>query len=63
MWCVQAGTAVSTRVRHGTCNSVNLLEWSPQPGARRQCLVERWDYALAGDRFELAEKDVLALAA
>jgi hypothetical protein len=63
MWCVQAGTAVSTRLRHGTCNSVNLLEWTPQPGAGRQCTVERWDYAAARDRFELAEKSVLALAA
>jgi len=63
MWCVQAGTAVSNRLRHDTCNSVNLLEWSPQPGAQRQCRVERWDYAPSRDRFEPAEKNVLSLAA
>lgn len=63
MWCVQAGTAVSSRIRHGTCNSVNLLVWAPQPGAARQCTVERWDYAPAQDRFALAEERVLGLGA
>lgn len=63
MWCVQAGTAVSSRVRHGTCNSVNLLVWAPRPGGARQCTLERWDYAPAQDRFALAEQRVLGLAA
>ena len=63
MWCVQAGTAVSSRLRHGTCNSVNLLEWSPQPGRPRQCRVQRWDYTPAQERFTLAEDRVLDLGA
>jgi 3',5'-cyclic AMP phosphodiesterase CpdA len=47
VWCVQAGTAVSRRVRRGVPNSVNLLRT-----ADGQCDVERWDYAAARQRFE-----------
>jgi hypothetical protein len=46
MWAVQAGTAVSSRVREGVPNSVNLLRWgadSPQGG----CLIEQWDFSAA----------------
>jgi 3',5'-cyclic AMP phosphodiesterase CpdA len=54
LFCVQAGTALSHRVRHGTPNSVNLIRWeAPAPGTGRVCRVERWDYDLADDRFEL----------
>lgn len=56
VWAVQAGTAVSTRIRPGTTNSVNVLRWretSPgdpvQPGAGKDaqacCLIEQWDFA------------------
>lgn len=50
MWAVQAGTAVSSRVRDGVPNSVNLLRWGfdAPPG---RCLIERWDYAGAGQAF------------
>ncbi|MBX3619776.1 MAG: metallophosphoesterase [Rhizobacter sp.] len=43
LWAVQAGTAVSHRVREGVPNSVNLIRWGGvlPPG---RCLVERWDY-------------------
>ena len=43
MWCVQAGTAVSSRIRKEAPNSVNLVDYRPQeqPGA---CRVERWDF-------------------
>ncbi len=47
LWAVQAGTAVSHRVREGVANSVNLVRWD---GAR--AVVERWDYAIAKDEFE-----------
>jgi len=43
-WAVQAGTAVSTRVRQGTGNSVNLIRY-PDNQLPRQCLLERWDCA------------------
>ena len=53
MFCVQAGTALSHRVRHGSPNSVNIIRWrSPSPAERRIARVERWDYDLADDRFE-----------
>jgi 3',5'-cyclic AMP phosphodiesterase CpdA len=62
MWCVQAGTAVSSRVRHGTCNSVNFIEWRPHRGSEpRHCLVERWDYDRNTGTFQCASTRPLAL--
>jgi len=62
MFCVQAGTALSHRVRHGTPNSVNMVRWTPPaPGADRMCVVERWDYDLADDQFELTHTYELKL--
>jgi 3',5'-cyclic AMP phosphodiesterase CpdA len=58
MWAVQAGTAVSHRVRHGAENSVNLLRCSHEAG-RRSCSVERWDFVAAEDRFVRVKQDVL----
>jgi 3',5'-cyclic AMP phosphodiesterase CpdA len=53
LYCVQAGTALSHRVRHGSPNSINLVRWKPPaPGERRIVRVERWDYDLADGRFE-----------
>ncbi len=62
MWCVQAGTAVSDRVRHGTCNSVNLIHWEPPgSGQPRRCRVERCDYRQQAGEFETAEVTELLL--
>jgi 3',5'-cyclic AMP phosphodiesterase CpdA len=62
LYCVQAGTAVSERVRHGTSNSVNVVRWTPhEDGAARACDVERWDYDLADERFECTHRHTLAL--
>jgi 3',5'-cyclic AMP phosphodiesterase CpdA len=53
IYCIQAGTALSHRVRHGSPNSVNLVRWVPPPkGEKRVCTAERWDYDLADARFE-----------
>ena len=53
MYCVQAGTALSYRVRHGSPNSVNIIRWRPpSPGETRLVRVERWDFDLADGRFE-----------
>lgn len=68
-WCVQAGTALSDRVRHGTHNSVNLIHWEPgseaeagrRAAASRSCTVERCDYDAATGRFETASRSALAL--
>ncbi len=62
MYCLQAGTAVSHRVRHGTPNSVNVVRWAaPAPGAQRTCTAQRWDYDLADDRFECTKEEALRL--
>ncbi len=62
MYCVQAGTALSRRVRHGTPNSLNMIRWeSPAPGEPRKVCVERWDYDLADARFELTHPYELKL--
>ncbi len=54
MWAVQAGTAVSSRVREGVPNSVNLLRWGAgsSPG---YCLIERWDFSAVNQAFARAE--------
>lgn len=62
MWCVQAGTAVSARVRHGTSNSVNLIHWKPgAAGAPRTCEVERCDYGATVQQFVTTEVERLLL--
>lgn len=62
MWCVQAGTAVSSRVRHGTCNSVNLIHWDAvSPGQQRRCRLERCDYQPEKGWFETVQSDWLGL--
>ena len=54
LWVVQAGTAVSSRVREGAPNSVNLLRWGADatPGC---CRIEQWDYRTDDRNFRLAK--------
>lgn len=58
MWCVQAGTAVSRRIRREAPNSVNLLEFE-NDGDGLRCQVERWDYQKTALKFVLAHTSVL----
>jgi len=51
-WVVQAGTAVSWRVRANHPNSVNLLHYTQ---GSAECCVERWEYESAGGTFERAQ--------
>lgn len=60
-FAVQAGTAVSHRVRAGFANSVNVVRLA-MSGDARACRVERWDYAAAGKAFECAKVFPLSLA-
>ena len=46
LWCVQAGTALSSRVRREAPNSVNLLRFDAH-AATPLCQVERWDFVCA----------------
>jgi len=59
-WAVQAGTAVSRRVRGAVPNSVNLIVWDPS-AIRRACRVERWDCPGGGRPFERAGRHELPL--
>jgi 3',5'-cyclic AMP phosphodiesterase CpdA len=59
LWVVQAGTAVSSRVRHEAGNSVNLLR-RLGGDAPRTCRIERWDWRQASGSFEPVEMDDLS---
>ena len=50
MWAVQAGMAVSIRVRPGVPNLVNLLRWG-QDSTPRLCRIEQWDFLAAKQTF------------
>lgn len=54
---VQAGTALSHRVRGGISNSVNVIRTGPGPSA----VVERWDLDEAAGRFRLVLTTPLAI--
>lgn len=58
VWAVQAGTAVSSRVRDDAPNSVNVLRHS---SANSLCEVERWDFDSATNAFRLGESHRLEL--
>lgn len=51
----QAGTAVSSRIRAGAPNSVNVLRCAGDASARR-CVIERWDHREDAGVFELRER-------
>ena len=55
LWAIQAGTAVSSRVRHEAGNSVNLIRYNEQGGQRREAVIERWDYVACEMRFRAVE--------
>ncbi|OZI74044.1 metallophosphoesterase family protein [Bordetella genomosp. 12] len=57
-WCVQAGTALSWRVRGGIPNSVNLIDRQ----ADDSCLVRRWDFDAGLARFQEVAAHPLALS-
>ncbi len=49
VWCVQAGTAISRRVRHSKPNSFNRIEIGTE---REQVTIERWDYSAEEGQFQ-----------
>lgn len=51
-WCVQAGTAVSARVRGKIPNSVNFIEYAESAG---RAFAERWDH-VPGKGFARVER-------
>lgn len=58
-WIAQAGTAVSSRVRGGIPNAVNVIRYD-QAQTPRHCRVERWDFCPPG--FALHEARILELS-
>ena len=60
IWAVQAGTAVSSRVRNGVPNSVNVIRYTPTERPRR-CLVERWDHDALARCFTLVDRTTINL--
>lgn len=54
LWAVQAGTAVSARVRAGVPNSVNLLRWGADAPSDC-CQIEQWNYAASEQTFVRAK--------
>ncbi len=56
-WVVQAGTAVSGRVRSRHPNSVNVIRRTEDGAA----CVERWDYIAEGDEFQSVNREELNL--
>lgn len=61
LWSVQAGTAVSTRIREGISNSFNVIRHDALSD-RSMCVVEQWDYNEANGRFDPGGKTTVPLA-
>jgi hypothetical protein len=54
VWVVQAGTAVSSRIRYDAPNSLNLIRYTAADRPQR-CIVERWDHRPDVHRFDPVE--------
>lgn len=50
VWAVNAGTAVSSRVRYDAGNSVNVIR-TASPAAAGTCTIEHWSYSAASASF------------
>lgn len=55
VYVVQAGTAVSSRIRHDAPNSINLIRYARTDKPHR-CAVERWDCEAIAGEFKTAER-------
>ena len=61
VWAVQAGTALSSRIRFDAGNSINLIRYGL--ATPRHCIVERWDYDGASQAFMLVVAEELTCEA
>lgn len=57
LWSVQAGTALSTRIREGISNSFHLIRHDRADA----CVVEQWNYDEAARRFDAVERTSIPL--
>ncbi|MFP3554570.1 metallophosphoesterase [Paraburkholderia sp. SIMBA_049] len=62
VWAVQAGTAVSTRIRAQISNSVNLIRYDAGDPNGRKAVVARYDYDENGNAFVPVLEHALDLA-
>lgn len=62
VWVVQAGTALSTRVRAGIPNSVNMIRYDAHGLDERMARVARFDYAEETKSFLQTSQQTLTLA-
>jgi 3',5'-cyclic AMP phosphodiesterase CpdA len=62
-WVVQAGTALSKRIREGVPNSINLIRSvnTQTHAPTASCAIERWDFNAATEQFGLVENHQLPL--
>lgn len=60
VWAVQAGTAVSSRVRDGAPNSIHLIRYT-RTARPRHCIVEQWDHQATAQRFVCVNRADLLL--
>lgn len=63
LWAVQAGTAISHRIRHDAGNSINLIRYDGAGLTGRNATVERWDYLDSAQDFRAVEITRLACTA
>lgn len=54
VWALQAGTALSSRIRHDSNNSVNLIRYADDHAPLR-AVLERWDYSEVDNEFVLKQ--------
>jgi 3',5'-cyclic AMP phosphodiesterase CpdA len=59
LWAIQAGTALSHRVRADAPNSVNVLRIESGAAAESPLKVERWNYQASAQRFTCVKVDLL----
>ncbi|MGE7138472.1 metallophosphoesterase family protein [Luteibacter sp. NPDC031894] len=57
LWSVQAGTALSTRIREGISNSFHVIRRDTTDA----CVVEQWDYDEAARQFKPGGRTVIPL--
>jgi 3',5'-cyclic AMP phosphodiesterase CpdA len=58
LWALNAGTAVSTRVRHDAGNSVNVL----RADTSRNCRIEEWRYSSPRSAFNQSSEVTLSFS-
>jgi 3',5'-cyclic AMP phosphodiesterase CpdA len=62
LWVIQAGTAVSERVRRNAPNSVNIIRYYDSPDEPRHCKVEQWNYIVQQAIFSCVANETLPLS-